>query len=197
MGSRTHDGGIPCAVLPSPAAIPCPQGPSPPSGRHSTAATGAPSAAAGLRPVPPTPPPTHPHTHPASLRAGRYYVRQCAKPKARAAIGLAVRAGSVLEDEHERGVAHILEHLAFNATQVGPRHAAAALHAPLCIQRTPCRGLGCQRRLALTPALAPKPPPPPRRTTPTTTSSSSWRGWGRSLAPARTPTPAPTRRCTS
>jgi predicted Zn-dependent peptidase len=46
-------------------------------------------------------------------------VRQCAKPKARAAIGLAVRAGSVLEEDHEQGIAHILEHLAFNATEVG------------------------------------------------------------------------------
>jgi predicted Zn-dependent peptidase len=46
-------------------------------------------------------------------------VRRCAKPKQRAAIALAVRVGSVVEEEGERGVAHILEHLAFNATEVG------------------------------------------------------------------------------
>ena len=49
------------------------------------------------------------------LRSGggahRYYVRPCSKPQKRAAIALAVRVGSVVETEEERGVAHILEHL--------------------------------------------------------------------------------------
>ena len=40
------------------------------------------------------------------------------KPKDRAALALAVNVGSLVEEEHERGVAHILEHLAFNATEV-------------------------------------------------------------------------------
>lgn len=35
------------------------------------------------------------------------------------ALSLAVRVGSVAEEEAERGVAHIVEHLAFNATEVG------------------------------------------------------------------------------
>ena len=47
-----------------------------------------------------------------------YYVREGKKPAGRAAICLAVRIGSAVEEEHERGVAHILEHLAFNATEV-------------------------------------------------------------------------------
>ena len=33
------------------------------------------------------------------------------KPKERAALALAVRIGSVQEEEHERGIAHIVEHL--------------------------------------------------------------------------------------
>lgn len=50
-----------------------------------------------------------------SVQAGawlcRYYVRAVKKPKDRASIALAVRIGSVVEEEHERGVAHIVEHL--------------------------------------------------------------------------------------
>lgn len=48
----------------------------------------------------------------------RYYTRLCKKPVNRASLHLVVKAGSVLEEEHERGVAHIVEHLAFNATEV-------------------------------------------------------------------------------
>mmetsp|Transcript_26988 Transcript_26988/g.69981 ORF Transcript_26988/g.69981 Transcript_26988/m.69981 type:complete len:1010 (+) Transcript_26988:157-3186(+) len=51
-----------------------------------------------------------------------YYVRGCKKPAARAALALAVRVGSVLEEEEERGVAHIVEHLAFNATDGYSNH---------------------------------------------------------------------------
>jgi len=51
-----------------------------------------------------------------------YYVRSCKKPAARAALSLAVRVGSVLEEEEERGVAHIVEHLAFNATDNYSNH---------------------------------------------------------------------------
>jgi len=47
-----------------------------------------------------------------------YYIRQANKPQNRAAIALAVKIGSAAEEETERGVAHILEHLAFNATEV-------------------------------------------------------------------------------
>ncbi|RDX96961.1 Zinc protease PQQL-like protein, partial [Mucuna pruriens] len=47
----------------------------------------------------------------------RYYVRCNSKPLMRAALALAVRVGSVLEEEDERGVAHIVEHLAFSATK--------------------------------------------------------------------------------
>ncbi|OMO91640.1 hypothetical protein COLO4_18245 [Corchorus olitorius] len=46
-----------------------------------------------------------------------YYVKCNSKPKQRAALALAVKVGSVLEEEDERGVAHIVEHLAFSATK--------------------------------------------------------------------------------
>lgn len=50
----------------------------------------------------------------------RYYVKTCAKPQKRAALALAVKIGSAVEQDDEQGVAHIVEHLAFNATEVGP-----------------------------------------------------------------------------
>ncbi|KAK1312722.1 hypothetical protein QJS10_CPA07g00912 [Acorus calamus] len=51
-----------------------------------------------------------------------YYVRSNPKPRMRAALALAVRVGSVLEEEEERGVAHIVEHLAFSATKKYTNH---------------------------------------------------------------------------
>ncbi|XP_050218354.1 zinc protease PQQL-like [Mercurialis annua] len=51
-----------------------------------------------------------------------YYVRRNSKPRMRAALALAVKAGSVLEEEEERGVAHIVEHLAFSATEKYTNH---------------------------------------------------------------------------
>ncbi|KAL8153825.1 hypothetical protein V2J09_011593 [Rumex salicifolius] len=51
-----------------------------------------------------------------------YYVRRNATPKMRAALALAVKVGSVVEEENERGVAHIVEHLAFSATKSYSNH---------------------------------------------------------------------------
>ena len=48
----------------------------------------------------------------------RYYVKTCAKPQKRAALALAIKIGSAVERDDEQGVAHIVEHLAFNATEV-------------------------------------------------------------------------------
>ncbi|BDA41495.1 probable zinc protease PqqL [Coccomyxa sp. Obi] len=52
----------------------------------------------------------------------RYYVCATTKPKQRAALALVVRIGSAVEEEHERGLAHIVEHLAFNATDAFHSH---------------------------------------------------------------------------
>jgi zinc protease len=45
-----------------------------------------------------------------------YYVLPHAKPAKRAQLWLAVDAGSVLEDDDQRGLAHFVEHMAFNGT---------------------------------------------------------------------------------
>ena len=52
-----------------------------------------------------------------SLACGlRYYIKKNHKPEQRVALRLAVRVGSLQEEEAERGIAHMLEHLAFRAT---------------------------------------------------------------------------------
>ncbi len=45
-----------------------------------------------------------------------YYIRKHDKPKDRVALWLAVDAGSVLEDDDQQGLAHFVEHMAFNGT---------------------------------------------------------------------------------
>ena len=51
-----------------------------------------------------------------------YYVRRNAEPRARAELRLVVNAGSVLEDQEQRGLAHFLEHMAFNGTRRFQKH---------------------------------------------------------------------------
>ncbi len=46
-----------------------------------------------------------------------YFVRRNAEPRNRAELRLVVDAGSVLEDEDQRGLAHFVEHMAFNGTE--------------------------------------------------------------------------------
>jgi zinc protease len=45
-----------------------------------------------------------------------YFVRPNARPEGRVELRLAVNAGSLLEEEHELGLAHFLEHMAFRGT---------------------------------------------------------------------------------
>ena len=47
----------------------------------------------------------------------RYYIRRNAKPEQRAELRLVVNAGSILEDNDQRGLAHFIEHMAFNGTR--------------------------------------------------------------------------------
>jgi zinc protease len=51
----------------------------------------------------------------------RYYVRPNAKPEQRAALWLVVGAGAVEEDDDQNGLAHLVEHMAFNGTENFPR----------------------------------------------------------------------------
>lgn len=51
-----------------------------------------------------------------------YYVRANAKPAGRAILSLIVRAGSLHEQDGEEGLAHFVEHMAFNGTRRFPRN---------------------------------------------------------------------------
>jgi zinc protease len=46
-----------------------------------------------------------------------YYIRPNRKPEKRAELRLIVRAGSILEDPEQQGLAHFCEHMAFNGTK--------------------------------------------------------------------------------
>jgi|SoiMethySBSTD1v2_1073268.scaffolds.fasta_scaffold06873_16 zinc protease len=50
----------------------------------------------------------------------RYYIRTNQAPRNRAELRLVVNAGSVLEDESQRGLAHMVEHMAFNGSKNFP-----------------------------------------------------------------------------
>lgn len=51
----------------------------------------------------------------------RYYIRANAKPEKRAELRLVVNAGSILEDDDQQGLAHFVEHMAFNGTKNFPK----------------------------------------------------------------------------
>lgn len=51
----------------------------------------------------------------------RYYILKNNKPENRAYLTLAVYAGSVLEEDSEQGLAHFLEHMAFQGTKRFPK----------------------------------------------------------------------------
>lgn len=53
----------------------------------------------------------------------RFYVRPNREPRNRAELRLVIDAGSVLEDADQRGLAHFVEHMAFNGTRRFPKHA--------------------------------------------------------------------------
>ncbi len=46
-----------------------------------------------------------------------YFIRPNARPTDRAELRLMVKAGSILEDDDQRGLAHFVEHMAFNGTE--------------------------------------------------------------------------------
>jgi zinc protease len=52
----------------------------------------------------------------------KYFIRVNKKPEKRAELRLAVKAGSVLEDDDQQGLAHFLEHMAFNGTKSFPKN---------------------------------------------------------------------------
>lgn len=51
-----------------------------------------------------------------------YYIRQNSEPKNRAVLYLVNKAGSVLENDDQQGLAHFAEHMAFNGTRDYPKN---------------------------------------------------------------------------
>ena len=51
-----------------------------------------------------------------------YYIRENRRPEKRAELRLVVNAGSLLEDEKQLGLAHFVEHMAFNGTKNFQKH---------------------------------------------------------------------------
>src|SRR5256714_705709 len=52
----------------------------------------------------------------------RYYIRANKTPEKRAELRLVVNAGSILEDDDQQGMAHLVEHMAFNGTTHFPKN---------------------------------------------------------------------------
>lgn len=62
--------------------------------------------------------PVDPAAHFGALPNGvRYVIYPNHEPRGRASLRLLVEAGSLMENEDQRGVAHFLEHMAFNGSQ--------------------------------------------------------------------------------
>src|SRR5215471_21657929 len=87
-----------------------------PSGLHDT------SAASVASYAPSHQMPVDPEVLVGTLPNGlRYYVRANAKPAHRAELRLVVKAGSVLEDDDQQGLAHFVEHMEFEGTRHFPK----------------------------------------------------------------------------
>jgi len=77
----------------------------------------------GVSPLSDTPLPEDPLLLQGKLPNGlSYYIRRNARPENRAELRLAVKAGSVLEEEDQQGLAHFVEHMAFNGTARFPKN---------------------------------------------------------------------------
>ncbi len=97
------------------------------------APTPVPQPIADVRPDPAPPPappidpaqvplPLWPEVKRAQLPNGlTYYIMKNKKPEQRIALWLAVNAGAVQEDDDQRGLAHFVEHMAFNGTARFPK----------------------------------------------------------------------------
>ncbi|HEY0708089.1 MAG TPA: pitrilysin family protein, partial [Polyangia bacterium] len=90
----------------------------PPAAPPAIVAT-APGAPVGGTNAADPPLPMDPNAQVATLPNGiRTYVRKHSEPQKRASLRLVINAGAVLENENERGLAHFVEHMAFNGTRL-------------------------------------------------------------------------------
>lgn len=84
-----------------------------------------------------------------------YYIRENHDPEKRAELRLVINAGSVLEDDDQVGLAHFVEHMAFNGTQnfekqdlveylelIGTRFELISMHTPASMKL--CTNCACQ-----------------------------------------------------
>lgn len=83
---------------------------------------------AAVAPTPPPavegPAPLWPHVRSGKLANGlTYYVMPHHQPEKRVSLWLAVNAGSLQEDDDQQGLAHFVEHMAFNGTAKYPKQA--------------------------------------------------------------------------
>jgi zinc protease len=105
--------GVFASVLAAAAPVPSAQTP---TGGHETSAAAV--ASYSLSQQMPVDPEVAVGTLPNGLR---YYVRPNGKPAHRAELRLVVKAGSVLEDDDQQGLAHFVEHMEFEGTRHFPR----------------------------------------------------------------------------
>ena len=50
-----------------------------------------------------------------------YYIRENNSPKEKVSIQLLLNAGSMMEEDHQRGLSHLIEHMAFNGSKNFPK----------------------------------------------------------------------------
>jgi zinc protease len=95
------------------------------AGRETSAASVASYRLAGMMPV-------DPEVSTGTLANGlRYYVRPNPRPARRVELRLVVKAGSVLEDPDQQGLAHFVEHMQFEGTENFPKDGINAFLASL------------------------------------------------------------------
>ena len=51
-----------------------------------------------------------------------YYIKKNSNPKKKASISLILKAGSLMEDDDQLGIAHLIEHMVFNGTKSYPKN---------------------------------------------------------------------------
>src|SRR5215208_453577 len=109
------------AFAPAPAQQPTTKKPALQPAAPATSST-SPAAAAVARADSGTRLPFDPQAITGTLPNGiKYFVRANKRPEKRAELRLVVNAGSILEDEDQRGIAHFVEHMSFNGTKNFPK----------------------------------------------------------------------------
>ena len=105
-------------TTPVPTAAPTPTATAAPPATPLPTAASTPPATATPTPEPATPLAFDPSVVRGTLSNGlTYYIRHNEEPRDRAQIALVVKAGSVLEEDDQQGLAHFVEHMAFNGTE--------------------------------------------------------------------------------